>query len=157
VFSARGQFFPAALVDRVDEKHCGTVATPHPLRTDVCAPDLVARVVQILRRVNEEGTGVLPRRQPRLAAKTGTSASGGWHVAFDDSLRVLTWTESDFLSGGVQPDPGKAVSAKALASRIWKLLRSPHVGFAGLLGAFSGVDEMAVHDLLWVEQHFQQT
>jgi penicillin-binding protein 1A len=157
VFSTSGRFFPASLFDRVRHESGSEVVGPNHGSTSICTSDVANRITEILRRVNEEGTGILPRRQPDLAAKTGTSVSGGWHLAFDDNLRVLTWTESDFLPVGARPNAGKAVSAKALASRLWQLLRTPRLGFAELLGAFAGVDEMSVRDLLWVERQFQQT
>jgi hypothetical protein len=104
--------------------------------------------------VNDEGTGFLQTLPPGLAAKTGTSVSGGWHVSFDDVHRVLTWTESDFLPVGIFQYSGKGVSAKALAGRIWELLRHPQLGFSELFSVFAGVDSMSVKDLLWVESQF---
>jgi hypothetical protein len=86
-----------------------------------------------------------------LAAKTGTSISGGWHVSLNDVYRVLTWTESDFLPVGISQYPGKAVSAKSLASRIWRLLGKSRLGFSQVFSLFAGVDSMSPRDLLWVE------
>lgn len=156
VFSNYGACIPSSMISRVVDEDGRCLWENQPTTIRLCTQDDAAAVVRVLREVCEQGTGVLPQRQPGLAAKTGTSVSGGWYMSFTDARRVLTWTESDFLPVGVNQYPEKAVSAKALASRIWQLLSKGALGFSELYSAFAGVDSMSVPDLLWVEEEFQR-
>jgi len=156
VFSSYGTFIPSSIITRVVDESGTCLWDKEPTALRLCTHDDAAAVVKILKRVCEEGTGILPLSQVGLAAKTGTSISGGWYMSFSDTHRILTWTESDFLPAGVTQYPEKAVSAKALASRIWQLLGKTKLGFSELYSAFAGVDSMSVRDLLWVEDEFQR-
>ncbi len=156
VFSSYGEFIPSSIITRVVDENGTCLWDNELVALRLCTHDDASAVVKVLRRVCEEGTGILPLRQPGLAAKTGTSISGGWYMSFTDTYRVLTWTESDFLPVGVTQYPEKAISAKALASRIWQLLGKATLGFSELYSAFGGVDSMSVRDLLWVETEFQR-
>jgi penicillin-binding protein 1A len=156
VFSSCGTFVPSLLITRVFDERGTCLWHSRPTAFPMCTHDDASAVIKILRRVSEEGTGVLPIPQAGLAAKTGTSISGGWYMSFSDTYRVLTWTESDFLPIGVTQYPEKAISAKVLASRIWQLLRNAKLGFSELYSSFAGVDSMSVRDLLWVEDEFQE-
>jgi penicillin-binding protein 1A len=156
VFSANGSFVPSSIISSITDEYGEPLWKHEPSELRVCTFDQATAVVDILRRVSEEGTGRLPVSRPGLAAKTGTSNSGAWYISFSDTFRVLTWTESDFphvRNGGYS---GKAVSAKSLASRIWSLLGKTRLGFTELCGVFAGVDSMTVSDLLWVEDEFQK-
>jgi membrane peptidoglycan carboxypeptidase len=157
VFSAGGRFLPSTIVTQVADEHSAMLWQHVPASVRICSPATAAAVTSVLRRVNSEGTGVLPLPRAGLAAKTGTSISGGWHVSFDDVYRVLTWAESDFLPVGISQYTSKAVSAKSLASRIWRLLGQSRLGFSEMFSLFAGVDSMSVRDLLWVEDQFQST
>lgn len=154
LFSCAGRFFHPEIVSRIVEEDGSAWSNPvKPVQ--VCTPNLSSLVTGVLQRVAREGTGSLRYQHPRLASKTGTSASGGWYVSYDESFRLLTWTETDFSPGPNGKYPSKGVSAKALADRIWTLLSGPRRGFGTLFGAFAGVDHMSTRDLLWVEQQFQ--
>jgi penicillin-binding protein 1A len=157
VFSAGGTFFPNTMIKWIADESGTRVWEDRPSPVTICSSTSAGAVSEVLRRVNSEGTGVLPVPRPGLAAKTGTSSSGGWHVSFDDAHRLLTWTESDFFPVGISQYPHKAVSAKALSSRIWRLLARPKLGFSELFSLFAGVDSMSVRDLLWMEDQFQST
>lgn len=154
MFSSAGRFFHPEIVSRIVEEDGSPWSNPvQPVQ--VCTPALSSVVTGVLQRVAREGTGSLRYQHPRLASKTGTSASGGWYVSYDESFRLLTWTETDFSPGPIGTYPAKGVSAKALADRIWTLLTGPRRAFSALFGAFAGVDHMLIRDLLWVEQQFQ--
>lgn len=91
-----------------------------------------------------------------IHAKTGTSSSGSWFASFDDAFRVVTWSERQTdADGDVARYPEKGVTAKALASRIWTLLRKSQLTSPSLYGAFRGASRLNVSDLLWVEKEFQ--
>jgi penicillin-binding protein 1A len=153
-FSASGLFFKPSLISRIvaESKTVWEHRVP-PVRA--CTDELSRLVTTVLQRVSSHGTGLLPDPISGLAAKTGTSISGGWYVSYDESYRVLTWTEADFLPVGVRRYSEKGVSAKLLANRIWQLLRGRRRGLSELFGAFSGVNEMSVRDLLWVDEQFR--
>jgi penicillin-binding protein 1A len=155
VFSSHGTFIPSSIISRVVDESGKCLWNSGATAVRICTQSEVTIVINILKRVCEEGTGILPVTQAGLAAKTGTSISGGWYMSFNDAYRVLTWTENDFLPVGVSQFPEKAVSAKVLANRIWQLLTKPKLGFSELYSVFAGVDTMSVRDLLWVEDRFQ--
>jgi penicillin-binding protein 1A len=156
VFSSFGTFIPSSIVSRVVDERGTCLWNNESKSLRLCTHDDAKAVVTILQKVSEQGTGILPHPQTGLAAKTGTSISGGWYMSFSDTWRVLTWTESDFLPVGVTQYSDKAVSAKVLASRIWQLLEKPALGFSELYSVFAGVDIMSVRDLLWIEDEFQR-
>ncbi len=156
IFSSLGTFWPSAIVNSAETEEHKTVWHNTTQGLQVCSSSMASSIASLLRRVNDEGTGVLSTLPRGLAAKTGTSVSGGWHVSFDDVYRVLTWTESDFLPVGIDQYSGKAVSAKELAGRIWRLLRRSKLGFSELFSVLAGVDSMSVRELLWVENEFQR-
>lgn len=157
VFSSYGRFIPSSIVHRVVDEGGNSLWEKPSIPQRLCTEDQASAIVAVLRRVYEEGTGVLHLPQTVLAAKTGTSISGGWYMSFSDVYRVLTWTETDFLPVGITQYPEKAVSAKALANRIWSLLAKPALAFGELYSAFAGTDSMSVRDLLWIEDVFQKT
>jgi penicillin-binding protein 1A len=156
VFSNCGTFVPTVLIERVVEETGRCLWENRSTARRLCTSDQALMITEILRRVYQEGTGILPFAQAGLAAKTGTSISGGWYMSFSDTYRVLTWTESDFMPVGVTQNPEKAVSAKMLANRIWSLLAKPQLTFSDLWGSFAGIDSMSVRDLLWIEGEFQK-
>jgi penicillin-binding protein len=157
VFSSGGHFFESWLVDRVEDEQ-GRVLYDHTAQcVPVCSPAESDIVCRALKRANLEGTAVLPSYHKNIAAKTGTSVSGGWYASFDDMYRVLSWTENDFQPfGTVSFYSNKGVSARILADRIWDLLGRTKVGFSNLFGVFAGVESLLVKDLLWLETQFQQ-
>jgi penicillin-binding protein 1A len=155
IFSSLGAFWPATFINTVETERNKRLWQDTTQGVQICSSSTATAIRAVLRRVNDEGTGFLPTLPSGLAAKTGTSISGGWHVSFDDIHRVLTWTETDFLPVGISQYSGKGVSAKILAGRIWRLLRHPRLGFSELFSVFAGVDSMSVRDLLWVESQFQ--
>jgi penicillin-binding protein 1A len=155
VFSNYGVFAASSIIRRVADENGESLLIANPTLSPVCSHAEASLVNNVLKRASEEGTAVLPVAQEGLAAKTGTSISGGWYVGFDDVHRLLTWTEHDFLPIGISRYSDKAVSAKGLASRIWGLLARPKLGFSELYSSFAGVDALSVHDLLWIEEEFQ--
>jgi membrane peptidoglycan carboxypeptidase len=148
VFSAAGLFFPPSIISRITSEDGEELYKDSQTGTPICTPAEALKITSVLQ---------LPMPHLGLAAKTGTSMSGGWYASFDDVHRILTWTESDFSPFSSLYYSGKAVSAKELASRIWHLLTKPQLGFQELFTVFGGVDEMSVLDLLWVETHFETT
>jgi penicillin-binding protein 1A len=156
VFSSYGTFIPSSIVTRVVDENGTRLWTDVSTIAHVCSHYDATTVVKILKRVCQEGTGVLPLVQDELAAKTGTSVSGSWYMSFNSTYRVLTWIESDFQQTGITQFPEKAVSAKALANRIWQLLGRSTLGFSELYSALAGVDRMSVRDLYWIEDEFQR-
>ena len=155
VFSARGLFFPSSIVSSITDEDGKCLWHEDPHSIPVCTVGDSSTVVEILRRASKEGTGRIRVPQPRLAAKTGTSCSGSWHLSFSDNYRILTWTDTTFLSPNNFAYSGKGVTAKALASRIWTLLSKAPLGFTQLYGIFAGVDSLNVKDLLWMESEFE--
>lgn len=154
VFSAAGSYFPPSVITSVVNERGSSIFTSSPSQQPVCRPEITQLVAGVLRRVASEGTGTLRRSQPGIAAKTGTSASGGWYASFDHLFRVLTWTESDFLPDGAPYYSGKGVSARALADRVWHLLRKESINFRELFTVFAGVEKIDVRGLMWVEDQF---
>jgi len=157
VFSAAGLFFNSSIISRIVTEDGEVLYQASEHGRSICTPQQALQVTAVLQRAAVEGTAKLPVHYPGLAAKTGTSLSGGWYASFDGIHRVLTWTESDFSPYSSRYFPGKAVSARALASRVWAMLARPQVGFQELFTVFAGVDKMSVRDLLWVERQFQST
>ncbi len=157
LFSAKGRYLDAAPVSRVTSEDGAELWRETPQHSQVCRPEHAEVVREVLRRVSTEGTGVLPLPRPRLASKTGTSTSGGWYISLDDTYRLLTWTESDFVPAQYLWYPEKGVSAKNLANRIWSLLEKRDLGFADTFSVFAGVDDMPVRDLLWIEDELART
>jgi len=156
VFSSGGTFYQSVIVERALNEHGTPIYQVIPSSVRVCSSSAATTVKDVLKRANKEGTGVLPMHHTNLAAKTGTSISGGWYASFDDSYRVLTWTDADFQPfGTTRHFSSKGVSAKMLASRIWSLLAQSKLGFSELYSVFAGVESMSVRDLLWVESQFQ--
>jgi membrane peptidoglycan carboxypeptidase len=156
VFSSGGIFYPNTIVDHVVREQGAEIFQHISHQVRVCSDAEATAITGVLKRANNEGTGVLPLPHSGLAAKTGTSISGGWYASFDDVHRVLTWTDSDFQPFGLTRHfPSKGVSAKMLASRIWNLLANPKLGFSELFSVFRGVESMSVRDLLWIEDQFQ--
>lgn len=100
------------------------------------------------------GTGKIDAAGADLYAKTGTTPTGAWYASFDESFRVLTWVEES-SEAQASPLPGKARSAKALAERIWQLLRRPELRAPDLLGAFRGADALNYRDMVALENEFQ--
>lgn len=157
IFSSGGTFHPAAVVKEVSVDNGNLVPLCGASSVRVCSRPEASAVTDILKRAFREGTAILPRHRADLAAKTGTSISGGWYASFNDVYRVLTWTESDFQPYGTSYHfPSKGVSAKILADRIWGLLSRPALGFGELFSSFSGAQSLSVRDLLWVEEQFQK-
>jgi membrane peptidoglycan carboxypeptidase len=156
-FSAAGYFFPPSIISRITGEDGQVLYQGLDIGIQICTPAEAQTVTAVLQRVATEGTARLAISYPGVAAKTGTSISGGWYAGFDGIHRLLTWTESDFSPFSSRYFPGKAVSAKELANRIWGLLRKPQVGFQELFTVFGGADQMSVRDLLWVENYFQTT
>jgi len=154
IFSCDGVFVPPTFVAEIRDED-GAVSCCSTETRRVCDPAVSRAVSSVLRRVTRDGTGWLPHRFVGLASKTGSSASGGWYASYDESFRVLTWTDSDFLEVPSTPYAAKGVSAKMLADRIWSLLRAPGQVFSTLFGAFGPVDYLNVRDLLWLEREFQ--
>lgn len=157
VFSAMGRFFAPSIISSILTEDGEVLYRASYEGKSVCTPEEAIQVTAVLRRAAIEGTAKLPIQYGRLAAKTGTSVSGGWYASFDGIHRVLTWTESDFSPYSSRYFPGKAVSARDLANRIWSLLARPQIGFQELFTVFAGVDKMSVRDLLWVDSQFQTT
>jgi membrane peptidoglycan carboxypeptidase len=157
VFSAAGYFFSPSIITRITSEDGNVLYNNPQTGRPICTPAEASSVASVLQRVATEGTGRLPIAHSGLAAKTGTSMSGGWYASFDGIHRILTWTESDFSPFSSMYYSGKAVSAKDLASRIWRLLTKAQLGFQELFAVFGGVDDMSVRDLLWVENHFETT
>jgi penicillin-binding protein 1A len=157
IFSCGGTFRPSTIMRGVVEEGREHVWQEDSREADVSDPATIAVVNRVLRRVNSEGTGILPIPCTGLAAKTGTSISGGWHVSFDEVYRILTWTESDFLPVSTRRYPSKGVSAKLLAGRIRVLLKHSALVFSQLYGVFGRLESMSVKDLLWVEEEFQSS
>jgi penicillin-binding protein 1A len=156
VFSTNGSFVPSSIVSSIADEHGQYLWKQEASAMQVCSRENASIVVDTLKRVSKEGTGKLTVPRPCLAAKTGTSISGAWHMSFDDTYRVLTWTESDFLSVRNVGYSGKGVTAKSLATRIWSLLGRTRLGLIELCSVFAGVDSMSVRELLWVESEFQK-
>jgi membrane peptidoglycan carboxypeptidase len=157
IFSCGGKFRSSALMREVFEEGKEHVWHEDSREADVSDSVTIAAVNGVLKRVTSEGTGILPAPCTGLAAKTGTSISGGWHVSFDKVYRILTWTESDFFPVSTRRYPSKGVSAKLLAYRIRLLLKQSAIIFSQLYGVFGGIKSMSVKDLLWVEQEFQSS
>jgi len=157
VFSAAGFFFSPSVISRITGEDGRILYENVQTGIPICTPAEALKITSVLQRVATEGTGKLPIPHSGLAAKTGTSMSGGWYASFDGTYRVLTWTESDFSPLSSKYYSGKAVSARELASRVWHLLTKAQVGFQELFAVFAGVDKMSVRDLLWVEEHFEAT
>jgi membrane peptidoglycan carboxypeptidase len=157
VFSAAGCFFSPSIITRITSEDGNVLHDDPQIGRSICTVAEASSVTSVLQRVATEGTGRLPIAHSGLAAKTGTSISGGWYASFDGVHRILTWTESDFSPFSPRYFSGKAVSAKELANRIWHLLTKAQLGFQELFTVFSGVDKMSVPDLLWVEKDFETT
>lgn len=107
---------------------------------------IASEIDDVLKRVPVVGTGAFAKYNvPGLRAKTGTTNTESWYVSYDEEYHLVTWvggktnfcpskSEENHLkrencSRTVEPsdcDPKaeKAVTAKQLAERIWKYLRT---------------------------------
>ncbi len=86
VFSSGGTFYPSTIIGHVLNEQGTPIVQPALSPRKVCSSSSAAAVTAVLKRVNKEGTGALPEHHTDLAAKTGTSVSGGWYVGFGACL-----------------------------------------------------------------------
>lgn len=155
VFSAQGTLYRSTFIEEVALDNGRTVYRWDEPRDQVAITQFVEEVRRTLRDAARRGTAQT-RSNFRIHAKTGTSISGSWFASFDDAFRVVTWSERQAdADGDVSPYPEKGVTAKALADRIWNLLKKSSLTSSALYGAFRGASRLNVQDLLWLEQEFQ--
>lgn len=154
IFSNRGLFTSGQILSTVAGAGRRIWSAPsQPVQ--VCSEASSKQLTAVMRRVVTEGTGALPSLVGGIAAKTGSSISGSWYASYDDSYRVLTWTDADFGLVTSKRFSTKGVTARLLADRLWGLLRGPRLVFGETLGSFGGVDFMAPAELLWVERELR--
>lgn len=155
VFSARGSLYRSTFIEEVADEEGRLVYRWDEPRDQIASSEFVEEIRRVLRDAARRGTAQTSLKAA-IHAKTGTSISGSWFASFDDAFRVITWSErQDDTDDGVSAYPEKGVTAKALAERIWNLLKKSSLASPALYGAFRGTTRLDVRDLLWLEQEFQ--
>ncbi len=102
-----GVFIRPYFVTRIEDRHGNVIATFHPDRQEAIDEQTAYLMLNLLRGVIDEGTGIRLRYRPAygqftmpIAGKTGTTQnhSDGWFIGITPKLTAGVWTGADLRS-----------------------------------------------------------